>query len=180
MKRVAIGFLASFSIIALAQNEPLFTSQCIAKNVVGFEWDKNWWSHSAFKPGKIFMAKKVDHSERAFKGKDIFETPISCENISDFVLELGISENNDKIRNACYTIKEHGSTESLFSSAEKCTERYDKSGKLKEVHCKYMRFSPDGLFIRLPWDEAMNLNPYPKNGQKDSLTISVGTCARIN
>lgn len=116
MKRVFTGFLASFSFIALAQNEPLFTSQCISKNETGFNWEKNWWNSKDFRPGKIFMVKKIEHGEQAFKGKEIFDTPISCKEIEDFVMDLGYFKNYDKARYACYSIKEHGSTESLLIS----------------------------------------------------------------
>lgn len=179
MRRIFIGLLASFTIFAWAQNEPFFTSQCIVKNSTGFNWEKNWWESKDYRPGKIFIARKIDHREHAFKGNNIFDRPIMCEKIEDFILDLGFFENNDKARDACYSIKEHGSTESLYLSAEKCIEVYDQSGKLKEVQCKKIRFSPDGLFILLPSDVSMNLEPYPKTG-KDSLSLSVGTCARIN
>lgn len=180
MKLFFCVFLLVFSFEARSQNEKLFTSQCIVKDVVGFDWNKSWWSPSIFKPGKIFMAIKIDHSESSFTGKDIYDTPIACNNISDFVLDLGFLENNDRTKQACYSIKEHGSTENLFHSASMCLERFDQKGKIKEVQCRQMRFAPDGFFIRLPWEDAMNLNPHPKNNHKDSLTISVGTCAIIN
>ena len=180
MKRALVAVVACAALGAWGQNEPLFTSQCISKKETGFNWENNWWISINFQPGKIYMARKIDHSDKAFKGKDMMDTPYNCKGIEDRIYDLGFFDNGDKAREACYTTKAHGSSESLFFSAEKCHERYDKSGRLKEVQCKQMRFSPDGLFIRLPWEASMDLNPYPDKGYKDSLNLSVGTCARIN
>lgn len=180
MKRILAVVAACSALAAWGQNEPLFTSQCISKNETGFKWEKNWWVSRDFRPGVIFMARKIDHSEKAFDGKDLFDTPQNCKDIEDRIYDFGFFDNGNKVRYACYTVKEHGNAGSLFLNAEKCLELYDKSGKLKEVQCKQMRFSPDGLFIRLPWEESMDLNPYPENSYKDSLNLSVGTCSRIN
>jgi len=180
MKRALVALVASAALGAWAQNEPPFTTQCISKNETGFNWEKTWWASKNYRAGTIYMAKKVDHSDKAFNGKDALNTPHYCKGIEDSVYDLGFLDNGDKAREACYTIKEHGSTESLFFAAEKCYERYDKLGKLKEVQCKQMHFAPDGFFIRLPSHQSINLDPYPDKAYKDSLVISVGTCARIN
>ena len=180
VNRVLITVMAFASIGAWGQNTSTFTSQCISKNETGFNWERNWWVSMDYRPGKIFLVKKLDHSETAFKGKEISDTPNRCKNIEDRVYDLGFFDDGDKAREACYSIKAHGSTESLFFNAEKCNELYDKTGKLKEVQCTQMRFAPDGLFIRLPWESSMNLNPYPDKGEKDSLNLSVGTCSRLN
>ena len=177
MKRILVATMASLALKAWGQNEPLFTTLCIAEKSVGFNWEKGDWVHTRFKADSKYIVQKIDHDSQKYSQTNTINTPFFCSGIKPDSMEIGLEES---AREACYSIRDHGRDVSLMLSAEKCFEKYNKHGTLTEVQCKKIRFSPNGLFIAMPSDASMDLSKAPKNDYKDSLNIRVGTCSKVN
>ncbi len=178
MKRVFVTLLACTAVGAWCQNEPLFTSLCVAEKSVGFSWEKGAWNHAKFRADDKYIAQKIDPESPKYAQLQMMDTPYFCHGIRPNIIKIGpLLE--ESAREACYSIKDHGRDPLLMETAEKCFEKYDKYGALAEVQCKRFRFSPNGLFVALPSDASMDLSKVPKDGYKDSLNIKVGTCSKI-
>lgn len=123
---------------------------------------------SKFVPGTKILAQKVDWG--TIQGKSTAERLAACN----------LPESSDlttaSVTNACYVIKPFGD-KTLFTDYEMCQESYFQK-KLVGIQCRRFAFLPDGPFIQLP--SYTNVEPFPDNGRKDSLAMSVGTCAKIS
>lgn len=164
-----VGLLSLVAINCFSQNAPAFTSLCIPDNSVGYSWRNGQWQNAKFKIEERYLAQKLD-SVRA-KGA------ILCEKLDTTVYENPILQ--EKLQNACYLVRRHGREASVTFDSEACTETYDSSGSLKSVSCKSFRFAPNGLFVKLPTEFSLNLESKPKNDYKDSMTLDIGSCSKI-
>jgi hypothetical protein len=190
---VATIFLAIASIeVALAETDKrllLFPTGssvlCVEEEATGFNWRNKAWTQTNFRPDKKFVVRKLDPetykdapTRRASgygsggvafcKDPDIFPTPYDLPKNRKF---SGMIE-------VCYEIKDMGS-EASSVSRQSCYEDWDE-GRLTQISCNNHNpqayFHPDGAYIRYPWHTDIDKNA----DKKDSLTLSVGSCSKIN
>ncbi len=178
MKRVLTSVAACMALGAWGQNEPPFTSFCTEEKSNGFQWSGGEWVPTRFKVESKYVAKKINPDSLEFKGKALVETPLFCNDIHQDVVKVG-PQLQESARQACYLVTKHGEAPNIMQ-AGKCWEQYSRDNQLTEVQCKEMWFSPNGLFVRPPSTFSMNTSKNPPSGRKDSLTIEIGTCSKIN
>ena len=178
MKRILTAVVACMALGAWGQNEPPFTSFCTEEKSNGFQWSGGEWVPTRFKVESKYVAKKINPDSLEFKGKALVETPLFCNDIHQDVVKVG-PQLQESARQACYLVTKHGEAPNIMQ-AGKCWEKYSRDNQLTEVQCKEMWFSPNGLFVRPPSTFSMNTSKNPPSGRKDSLTIEIGTCSKIN
>jgi hypothetical protein len=135
-----------------------YTGLCTEEQSVGFIWRNDGWEKTSYSVENI-MIKKMKESE--------------C------------STEKQWIWSGCYNIRKQG--EIIFSpSNEWCSER--RESNVITVHCKSMIFQYDGNFHRAVLHSNFSTGRDLKNknenydlppDHKDSLSVSVGKCARI-
>lgn len=185
---VCASAITKLSLVALPLPVIAQIPQATAMNVIcaeeqasGFNWAKGRWLPVQYKSSDKIHIRRLTPSEVKKDVPNSFDRPIPClgadlETVFD-VSRFG--ENGRYARKACYSIKDFGKEALLSMSAELCTEEFN-NGALEKIECKSMHFSPNGLFIRLPWYVAMDINPLPKNDYKDSLVIATGKCSALD
>ena len=166
------------SVRGLGTERATITSFCSGEKSNGFQWSGGEWVPTRFKADSKYLAKKINPDSLDFKGKAMFETPFLCNDMHQDVLKVG-PHFQESAKQACYLITRHGEAPIIFN-AEKCWEKYSPENQLIEVQCKEMWFSPNGLFVRPPSTFSMDTSKNPPSGSKDSLTIEVDTCSKIN
>ena len=77
----------------------------------------------------------------------------------------------------CYNIRRFGST--FYShESELCVDfSRGRDKELEVIMCENFSFLPNGAFHASSIHS--NLTPTPKDGYKDSLSVSVGTCSKL-
>lgn len=151
---------------------PIFKTLCIEDKATGFNWKSGDWIQTNFKAGDKLLIQKIDMTTNS--KKPIEEQYIPCQQT-----ELISSVDKYLYLKACYSVRNFG-VEPLpghLLDGEMCYELLENNN-LKSIMCqgKGITFHPNGDFIQT---RGVNIDPFPKDGYKDSLVLSVGKCSRL-
>ncbi len=156
---------------------PVGSALCIEEKATGFSWKDNRWTHTRFSADQKFIAKKIPLDNYKNSTARVKNNLYLCADPS----ELNISEKGKAFTGfieACYEIKIVGEESNAFNSTM-CNE-YWNEGKLDKVSCTKANapffFHPDGLFVKFPWHSNIERD----TKYKDSLSVSVGSCSRVD
>lgn len=163
-----LALLASEAVAAELPTVPLFKAICAREKATGFNWKAGAWTQSNFVPDRKLLVQKIDFA--ANLNKPPMERLLLCSPPESTDLLFST------VTQACYVIRQFGKQQ-LPSDGEMCVESFEGK-KLKSITCRRLTFLPDGPFIELPWH--MEVDPAPKDDYKDSLVLSVGTCATLS
>lgn len=139
------------------------TIQCVDKLVTGFRWQNSEYKQSNYEGQKYFI-KRLDNKQ------------CNPQKLTNTSIHLGRSK-------GCYSIQRN--TTNHEGSTKICTETlkydsYKQKNYIVEVECSdgvvnNIRFQPNGNYILFYGMNKLDNNP--KNGRKNSIYISVGTCS---
>ena len=174
-------YLLPALVMAQISSPTALNAVCIEEQASGFNWKGGRWQPAKYQSDEKLHIRRLTPEEVSKDAAETFDRPISCLNMDLKTAHdvSGFGETGKLARRACYSIKEFGKEALLMISAELCTEIFNNT-VLEKVECKSMHFSPNGLFIRLPWYQAMNTSSKPQNDYKDSLVIAVGKCSVLD
>ena len=175
-----VSGLAGSSYAKDGERLPNFKQLCVVDKSTGFYWRNGAWLNTKFKTDKYIVSKITPplNREEALKKKDVEERKafVYCR---QYMTKPEHEEGDFRYFNACLKIQEVGSK---YRDHKICSEFHSK---LKEennwsIHfnCEGFNFSPNGNFHMATIHDQ--LEDKPKNGYKDSLSISVGKCVDIS
>lgn len=165
---ILLVILGLQSTIGNAEKE-YYTALCIVDESVGFNWENGGWTSVNFKPNK-YLVERIEMKEWSAEER-------SWECLSKYNrknMELIKMTGSDY---GCYNVRRFGS-EFYQHRSELCFELSRDPDKEPEViMCKNFSFLPNGAFQASSINSE--LSPTPKDGHKDSLSVSVGTCSKL-